>query len=176
MGPQVGHRGQLQLGVADAAGKHGAAQRKSALLRHRAGGREVVAEAVVDQVARAHAGGVQAARHAPAVRVVALRLVQRAGRLEHAPRLARVAQAAPAAGGEAGEGIDTALRRLRLWPLLDGYRGRARADTGAVVAAVMALQSLLEASDDIEEIEINPLMVRAQGAVAVDAVIWEEAE
>ena len=71
------------------------------------------------------------------------------------------------------EEVDGALRRLRLWPLLDGYRGRARADTGAVVAAVMALQSLLKARDDIEEIEINPLMVRAQGAVAVDAVIWE---
>ncbi len=57
--------------------------------------------------------------------------------------------------------------------MLDGYRGRARADTGAVVAAVMALQALLGARDDIEEIEINPLMVRATGAVAVDAVIWE---
>ncbi len=39
----------------------------------------------------------------------------------------------------------------------------------------MALQALLVASPAVEEIEINPLMVRAQGAVAVDAVIWEEA-
>jgi succinyl-CoA synthetase beta subunit len=26
----------------------------------------------------------------------------------------------------------------------------------------------------LEEVEINPLMVRPQGAVAVDAVIWQE--
>jgi acyl-CoA synthetase (NDP forming) len=68
-----------------------------------------------------------------------------------------------------------ALHALRLWPLLDGYRGRTRADAAAVVDAVMALQALLVATPAIEEIEINPLMVRAQGAVAVDAVIWEEA-
>ncbi len=69
-----------------------------------------------------------------------------------------------------------ALRRLRLWPLLDGYRGRARADVAALVAAVMGLQSLMAARPALEEIEINPLMLRKTGAVAVDAVIWEEAE
>jgi acyl-CoA synthetase (NDP forming) len=68
-----------------------------------------------------------------------------------------------------------ALHALRLWPLLNGYRGRTRADVAAVVDAVMALQALLVATPALEEIEINPLMVRAQGAVAVDAVIWEEA-
>jgi acyl-CoA synthetase (NDP forming) len=68
--------------------------------------------------------------------------------------------------------IDTALRSLRLWPLLDGYRGRARADTGAVVAAVLILQDMLHRDAGIDEIEINPLMLRAQGAVAADAVIW----
>ena len=72
------------------------------------------------------------------------------------------------------EDVQAALRGLRLWPLLDGYRGRRRADVDAVVAAVMALQALLQATPAIEEIEINPLMVRAEGAVAVDAVIWEE--
>ncbi|MEF3048639.1 acetate--CoA ligase family protein [Pseudotabrizicola sp. L79] len=74
------------------------------------------------------------------------------------------------------EEVSAALRRLRLWPLLDGYRGRVRADTGAVVQAVMALQAMMVADDRLEEIEINPLMVRAQGAVAADAVIWEATE
>lgn len=69
--------------------------------------------------------------------------------------------------------VTDALRRLRLWPLLDGYRGRARADVAAVVDAVMALQRMMN-DPALEEIEINPLMVRASGAVAVDAVIWEE--
>lgn len=73
------------------------------------------------------------------------------------------------------EAVHEAMRGLRLWPLLDGYRGRPKADVGAVVAAVMALQGLMADSPRLEEIEINPLMLRAEGAVAVDAVIWEEA-
>jgi acyl-CoA synthetase (NDP forming) len=70
--------------------------------------------------------------------------------------------------------IDTGLRQLRLWPLLDGYRGRARADVSAVVDVAMRLQNLMQ-DETLEEIEINPLMVREQGAVAADAVIWKEA-
>ncbi|MBU9699839.1 acetate--CoA ligase family protein [Rhodobacteraceae bacterium HSP-20] len=72
--------------------------------------------------------------------------------------------------------IDAALRRLRLWPLLDGYRGRPKADTAAAIATVLSLQSLFHTDDRLEEIEINPLILRAQGAVAVDAVLWESAE
>ncbi|MDE3029346.1 MAG: acetate--CoA ligase family protein, partial [Paracoccaceae bacterium] len=69
--------------------------------------------------------------------------------------------------------VGAALRRLRLWPLLDGYRGRKRADVGAAVAAVMALQAMLLADASLDEVEINPLILRESGAVAVDAVIWE---
>ena len=71
--------------------------------------------------------------------------------------------------------VAAALQRLRLWPLLDGYRGRVRADIAAVVSVVMALQRSMD-DPALEEIEINPLMVRESGAVAVDAVIWEDAE
>jgi hypothetical protein len=67
--------------------------------------------------------------------------------------------------------ILAALRRLRLWPLLDGYRGRTRADVGALVAIAQTLGALMLAREALEEIEINPIMVRAQGAVAVDALI-----
>ena len=73
----------------------------------------------------------------------------------------------------AAEEIALALRALRLWPLLDGYRGRARADVAAVVEVVLRLQGLM-VDARMEEIEINPLMVRAQGAVAADAVIWKD--
>jgi acyl-CoA synthetase (NDP forming) len=72
------------------------------------------------------------------------------------------------------EEITVALRRLRLWPLLDGHRGRPRADTAAFVQAALACQALMLASRRIAEIEINPLMLREAGAVAADAVIWEE--
>lgn len=69
--------------------------------------------------------------------------------------------------------VADAIRQLRLWPKLDGYRGRPRADVAAVITAVMALQDMLASDASLEEIEINPLMVRAEGAVAADAVIWE---
>ncbi|MDP5350325.1 MAG: acetate--CoA ligase family protein, partial [Paracoccaceae bacterium] len=71
--------------------------------------------------------------------------------------------------------VEAALRSLRLWPLLDGYRGRPRADVAAVVMVAMALQELLNDDPILEEIEINPLMVRESGAIAADAVIWKDA-
>ncbi|MFN3971406.1 MAG: acetate--CoA ligase family protein [Gemmobacter sp.] len=70
--------------------------------------------------------------------------------------------------------VAAAWRRLRLWPLLDGYRGRARADVDAAVAAAMALQAMLADDPALQEIEINPLILRETGAVAVDAAIWRD--
>ncbi|MGL4490684.1 MAG: acetate--CoA ligase family protein, partial [Rhizobiaceae bacterium] len=64
-----------------------------------------------------------------------------------------------------------ALKRLRLWPLLDGYRGRAKADVSAVVDVAAKLCTLMLDDLSIEEIEINPVMVKEQGAVAVDALV-----
>jgi acyl-CoA synthetase (NDP forming) len=66
-----------------------------------------------------------------------------------------------------------ALRRLRLWPLLDGYRGRPKADVAAVAGIALRLGALMLARPEIEEIEINPILVREAGAVAVDALIRE---
>jgi acyl-CoA synthetase (NDP forming) len=71
------------------------------------------------------------------------------------------------------EEVAAGLGRLRLWPLLDGYRGRPRPDVAAAVAAAMALQAAFLGDPGIEEIEVNPLIVKEKGAVAVDAVIWE---
>ena len=67
--------------------------------------------------------------------------------------------------------VDAALRRLRLWPLLDGYRGRARPALRPVLDAAMALQGLMAARAEIIEIEINPLILTATTAVAADALI-----
>jgi acyl-CoA synthetase (NDP forming) len=64
-----------------------------------------------------------------------------------------------------------AARGLRLWPLLDGYRGRAKADIHAVAEIAVQLGALMLADHRLEEIEINPVMVRENGAVAVDALV-----
>jgi acetate---CoA ligase (ADP-forming) len=64
-----------------------------------------------------------------------------------------------------------AARGLRLWPLLDGYRGRPRADMVAVADIAVRLGALMLADENLEEIEINPVLVRETGAVAVDALV-----
>ncbi len=64
-----------------------------------------------------------------------------------------------------------ACQRLRLWPLLDGYRGRPRADMAAVAAIAVRLGGAMLADQSLEEIEINPILVRPEGAVAVDALV-----
>ncbi len=69
------------------------------------------------------------------------------------------------------EEIASALRRLRLWPLLDGYRGRAKADVAALIDAALRLAALMQSDQSLEEIEINPILLRETGAVAVDALI-----
>lgn len=63
---------------------------------------------------------------------------------------------------------------LKLTRLLAGYRGRLASDRDALEAAVLGLaQFYLDHRDRIAEVEINPLMVREVGAVAVDVrVIW----
>jgi acetyl-CoA synthetase (ADP-forming) len=64
------------------------------------------------------------------------------------------------------------LRRLRLWPILDGARGRPALDV-ARIADVVARVSWLAADlgTRLVDLEINPLLVRraGEGAIAVDA-------
>jgi succinyl-CoA synthetase beta subunit len=68
--------------------------------------------------------------------------------------------------------IRGALKKLKISPLLAGYRGAAAANLEAVLDAVMAVQSFVEAeAARLEEIEINPLICTPSEAVAADALI-----
>ena len=70
--------------------------------------------------------------------------------------------------------IEAALRGLKLFPLLDGFRGRPKADLEAAIDSVLALASfVLDHADEIEELDVNPLIVCAQGkgAWVADALI-----
>lgn len=64
-----------------------------------------------------------------------------------------------------------ALRRLRVWPLLDGFRGEAGRDVEALVDTIVAVSRLVEGDPGIVELDLNPVMVgvEGQGVVAVDA-------
>ncbi len=66
---------------------------------------------------------------------------------------------------------------LKLKNLIAGYRGRPAGDRKALEATALALARFyLDHRARIAEIEINPLIVRSQGAVAVDVrVAWREA-
>jgi acyl-CoA synthetase (NDP forming) len=70
--------------------------------------------------------------------------------------------------------IEAALRGLKLFPLLDGYRGRPKADFSAAVNAILGVASFaLENADAIEELDINPLIVcrQGEGAWIADALL-----
>jgi len=70
--------------------------------------------------------------------------------------------------------IEGALLGLRSAALLTGYRGRPKADLAAAVDAIEAVQRLaLDEAGTIVELDINPLIVCAegQGAFAADALI-----
>ncbi len=68
--------------------------------------------------------------------------------------------------------IREALAGLRIGALLRGYRGWPRGDVEGLVALVLALGRFAEA-EAVEELDLNPVIVRAEGcgAVAVDALI-----
>ena len=70
--------------------------------------------------------------------------------------------------------IATALDRLRVSPLLKGFRGRPAADITALHATIGALQSLFLSRPDLAEIEINPLFAGSDGMTIVDALIHVE--
>jgi acyl-CoA synthetase (NDP forming) len=69
--------------------------------------------------------------------------------------------------------IERALKSLRIWKLIEGFRGKS-GDRDGVVKAVEAIVAFAEAHHGlIDELDVNPLIVLppGQGAVAVDALI-----
>jgi acyl-CoA synthetase (NDP forming) len=70
---------------------------------------------------------------------------------------------------------DTALdmlKRLRGWPLLDGFRGGPAADlTGLIDAMCVLSEFAADAADGLIEVEINPLRVSPDGVAALDLLV-----
>lgn len=89
----------------------------------------------------------------------------------HAEILRDVAvQAAPVDLAEA----EAMIRSLKLFPVLDGARGRPKADVKAAARTVAALSAFAAAHvDSVAEIDINPLLVlpEGHGVLALDALI-----
>jgi acyl-CoA synthetase (NDP forming) len=80
----------------------------------------------------------------------------------------------PPQGGLSREEAIGMARELKTWPLLDGFRGRPKADIDALVTAIVAFsQMAAQLGDRLVEAEINPLFVlpEGQGVRAADGVV-----
>jgi acyl-CoA synthetase (NDP forming) len=63
------------------------------------------------------------------------------------------------------------LSRLRVAPLLTGFRGRPPADLGAIAQAITAVSAIAcELGGELAALDINPLICGPGGAVAVDVL------
>ena len=80
----------------------------------------------------------------------------------------------PPEGGLTREEALQLARELKTWPLLDGFRGRPKADVVALADAIVAFsQMTAQLGERLIEAEINPLFVlpAGQGVRAADGVV-----
>jgi acyl-CoA synthetase (NDP forming)/GNAT superfamily N-acetyltransferase len=71
---------------------------------------------------------------------------------------------APVSRSDAGR----ALRSLRIWPLLSGYRGQESGDIEGLLDLVVSVGLLAREVPDLAELDLNPVLVGAHGCVLVD--------
>lgn len=80
----------------------------------------------------------------------------------------------PQQGGLSREEALSMARELKTWPLLDGFRGRPKADVEALAAAIVAFSRMAaQLGERLVEAEINPVFVlpEGQGVRAADGVV-----
>lgn len=80
----------------------------------------------------------------------------------------------PLQGGLSREDALSMARELKTWPLLDGFRGRPKADVEALVDAIVAFSKMAaQLGERLLEAEINPVFVlpQGQGVRAADGVV-----
>jgi len=66
---------------------------------------------------------------------------------------------------------ESALRELTAARLLSGYRGRPPADVPALATVVRRVGDLVDARPEIGEVDVNPVLATADGALALDALV-----
>ncbi len=63
------------------------------------------------------------------------------------------------------------IQSLKTWPILDGFRGQPKLNTQAVAETLVKLAKLSTSHPEIKELDINPLLVTPEKAIALDARI-----
>jgi acetate---CoA ligase (ADP-forming) len=78
----------------------------------------------------------------------------------------------PEQGGINEEVALRMIQGLKIWPLLNGFRGRPKADIAALSRAIVSFSEMVaQLGETLVEAEINPLFVLPQGVAAADAVV-----
>jgi acetyltransferase len=63
------------------------------------------------------------------------------------------------------------LENLRIWPLLEGYRGHPPAAVDKLIEVLIRLSYMAADYPEIQELDINPLLVTPQDVLALDSRI-----
>ena len=70
--------------------------------------------------------------------------------------------------------IETALRELKCFSLLRGFRGNPAADIETVVGSIRALiEFAAKRHEGLLEMDVNPLMITPDRCIAADVMIRE---
>jgi len=67
-----------------------------------------------------------------------------------------------------GDDVSQMLRGLRTFPLLTGFRGAPPVDLARLEELLLRVSALVDAHDEIAEMDLNPVIAGPSGALAVD--------
>ena len=63
------------------------------------------------------------------------------------------------------------INEIKGFPILNGYRGKPKADIDAIVQTLMKISDLVVKHEDIYEMDLNPVFIYEKGLICVDARI-----
>ncbi|MFX1327593.1 MAG: acetate--CoA ligase family protein [Promethearchaeota archaeon] len=63
------------------------------------------------------------------------------------------------------------IHEIKGFPILDGYRGKPKADIDAIVEVLMKISDLVTKHEEINEMDLNPVFIYDRGLFCVDARI-----
>jgi acetyl-CoA synthetase (ADP-forming) len=63
------------------------------------------------------------------------------------------------------------IHEIKGFPILDGYRGKPKADINAIVNTLLTISELVIKHEEINEMDLNPVFIYEKGLICVDARI-----
>ena len=63
------------------------------------------------------------------------------------------------------------IHEIKGFPILDGYRGKPKADINAIVDTLLRISELVTKHPEINEMDLNPVFIYEDGLICVDARI-----